>query len=260
MKPPFVTRGDTMSSSTFWHGAKMDEWANAWTRYFTGGKGNYMIAAMEDTGTLQSLTLLANAGRVDLRRVLVLRTVSNFDRQPPGTSAVDNLKSMVAGSYSAYMPALEAAQIVGDKVVRYLVDHWKEVRWWDDSVVCRGQRAVSAGFAAILAAQNDGQSDGRRRTAWPHTLTDKGQSHRRLLEVAGFHYGESRRIDIPAECGVNLFRGQRVDPGIQLLVPFHGPIVLLVRQNGARQRGFLRSRHHSLTRDKPSSRSQLLPR
>jgi purine nucleoside permease len=126
LKPPFVTRGDTMSSSTFWHGERLNEWANEWTRYFTGGKGNYMIAAMEDTGTLQSLTLLAHAGRADLRRVLVLRTVSNFDRQPPGTSAAENLKSMVSGSYSAYMPALEAAQIVGDKVVRYLVEHWAE--------------------------------------------------------------------------------------------------------------------------------------
>jgi len=64
MKPPFVTRGDAMSSSTFWHGTRMDEWANAWTRYFTGGQGNYMIAAMEDTGTLQALTFLNQAGRV----------------------------------------------------------------------------------------------------------------------------------------------------------------------------------------------------
>ncbi|HEY3834915.1 MAG TPA: purine nucleoside permease [Bryobacteraceae bacterium] len=125
-KPPFVTRGDTISSSTFWHGEKMDEWANAWVRYFTGGKGNFMIAAMEDTGTLQSLTLLANAGKVDLKRVLVLRTVSNFDRQAPDTSAVDSLKSMVNGSYSAYLPALEAAQLIGDRVVRYLVEHWKD--------------------------------------------------------------------------------------------------------------------------------------
>ncbi len=115
-----------MSSSTFWHGAKFNEWANAWTRYYTGGKGNYMIAAMEDTGTLQSLTLLANAGKVDLQRVMVLRTVSNFDRQPPGVSAVDDLTNLVSGNYSAYLPALEAAQIVGDKVVRYLVDHWRE--------------------------------------------------------------------------------------------------------------------------------------
>ena len=126
LKPPFVARGDTLSSSTFWHGARFNEWANAWTRYYTGGKGNYMIAAMEDTGTLQSLTLLANAGKVDLHRVMVLRTVSNFDRQPPGVSAVDDLKNLVTGSYSAYMPALEAAQLVGDKVVRYLVDHWRE--------------------------------------------------------------------------------------------------------------------------------------
>jgi purine nucleoside permease len=125
-KPPFVTRGDAMSSSTFWHGTRMDEWANAWTRYYTGGQGNYMIAAMEDTGTLQALTFLNQAGRVDLNRVLVLRTVSNYDREAPGTTPAESLKSMVGGKYSAYMPALEAAELVGDKVVRDLVEHWAE--------------------------------------------------------------------------------------------------------------------------------------
>jgi purine nucleoside permease len=54
----------------------MNEWANAWTRYYTSGKGNYMISAMEDTGTMQALTFLSQAGRVDLQRVLVLRTVA----------------------------------------------------------------------------------------------------------------------------------------------------------------------------------------
>jgi purine nucleoside permease len=126
LKPPFITRGDTMSSSTFWHGSKMDEWANAWTRYYTAGKGNYMIAGMEDTGTLQALTFLNQAGRVDLQRVLVLRTVSNFDREPPGMTATDSLKTMIAGSYSAYFPALEAAQIIGDKIVRDIVEHWSD--------------------------------------------------------------------------------------------------------------------------------------
>jgi purine nucleoside permease len=105
LKPPFVTRGDTMSASTFWHGSKMDEWANAWTLYYTGGKGNYMIAGMEDSGTLQALTFLNQAGRVDLQRVLVLRTVSNYDREAPGTTATDSLKAMASGNYSAYMPA-----------------------------------------------------------------------------------------------------------------------------------------------------------
>jgi purine nucleoside permease len=126
LKPPFVTRGATLSAGTFWHGSKLDEWANAWTRYYTGGKGNYMVAAMEDSGTMQALTFLGQAGRVDLQRVLVLRTVSNYDREPPGTSVADSLKEMVSGNYSAYMPSLEAAQIVGDKIVRDIVEHWSE--------------------------------------------------------------------------------------------------------------------------------------
>jgi purine nucleoside permease len=124
LRPPFVARGDTLSASTFWHGSKMDEWANAWTRYFTGGQGNYMTSAMEDSGTLQALTFLSQAGRVDLERVLVLRTVSNFDREPPGSTAAESLAQISSGNYSAYMPALEAAETVGDKVVRDIIGHW----------------------------------------------------------------------------------------------------------------------------------------
>jgi len=126
MKPPFVTRGDDLSGSTFWHGSRMDEWANAWDRYFTGGQGNYMVTAMEDTGTLQALTFLNQAGRVDIRRVLVLRTVSNFDREPPGETAVESLEQIANRNYPAYMQSLEAAERVGDKVVRDIVEHWAE--------------------------------------------------------------------------------------------------------------------------------------
>jgi purine nucleoside permease len=125
-KPPFVTRGDDLSASTFWHGSKMDEWANAWTRYYTGGNGNYMVAAMEDSGTMQALTFLSGAGRIDLQRVLALRTVSNYDREAPDVQVSESLQEMVSGNYSAYTPALEAAEIVGDKVVRDLVEHWAE--------------------------------------------------------------------------------------------------------------------------------------
>ncbi len=126
VKPPFVARGDVMAASTFWHGSKMEDWANAWTRYYTGGTGNYMVAGMEDSGTLQALTFLSRARRVDLQRVLVLRTLSNYDREPPGGTVAESLKEMVSGNYSAYMPALEAAEVVGDKVVRDIVEHWAD--------------------------------------------------------------------------------------------------------------------------------------
>jgi purine nucleoside permease len=125
-KPPFVARGDAMSGGTFWHGTLMDQWANAWNAYFTGGKGNFMVSAMEDTGTMQALTFLGAAGRVDLHRVLVLRTVSNYDREAPGETPADSLKRMAAGNYPAFIESLEAAETVGDKVVHDIIQHWDE--------------------------------------------------------------------------------------------------------------------------------------
>lgn len=125
-RPPFVVKGDTISASTFFHGRLMDEWANRWVSYYTGGKGNYMISAMEDTGTMQSLTFLSRAGKADLDRVLVLRTVSNFDMQWPGATAAESLETMTFGAYSAYMPALEAAQRVGHVVVAKIVENWAQ--------------------------------------------------------------------------------------------------------------------------------------
>lgn len=123
-KPPFVLKGDTLSSSTFWHGALLNAWANDWVKYWSEGKANYVTTAMEDTGSLEALTRLSKAGRVDLTRVMVLRTASNYDRQPPGMTAAENLADENAGNYSAYIPSLEAAHRVGSKVVRELVANW----------------------------------------------------------------------------------------------------------------------------------------
>ena len=123
-RAPFVTLGDEISSSTFWHGDRMDAWAARWVPYFTGGQGVFATTAMEDTGTLQSLEFLAHAGRVDLHRVLVLRTVSNYDRQPRGLSAAQSLARQRVGAYAAYRPALEAAYRVGHAVVEEILTHW----------------------------------------------------------------------------------------------------------------------------------------
>jgi purine nucleoside permease len=124
-RPPFVLKGDTLSSMTFWHGKLMNEWANEWVKYHTDGKGNYVTTAMEDTGTLQALTFLANAGRANRDRVMVLRTASNFDQQRPGISAAESLAETKIGQYSAYIPALEAAWRVGHVVVEEIAGNWK---------------------------------------------------------------------------------------------------------------------------------------
>jgi len=53
-----------------------------------------------------------------------LRTVSNFDRQPRGMSAAESLAHQRVGTYSAYLPSLEAAYTVGHVVVNELLTHW----------------------------------------------------------------------------------------------------------------------------------------
>jgi purine nucleoside permease len=125
-RSPFVTMGDEVSSSRYWHGALFDAWAAQWVSYFTGGKGEFTTTAMEDTGTLQSLEYLANAGRVDKQRVMVLRAVSNFDRPPHGMTAAESLATQRIGTYSGYLPSLEAAYTVGHVVVHELLIHWPD--------------------------------------------------------------------------------------------------------------------------------------
>jgi len=127
-RSPFVLKGDTMSSGTFWHGKLLSEWANDWVKYHTDGKGNYVTTAMEDTGTLQSLTWLAAAGKVDRQRVMVVRTASNFDQQRQGLTAPESLVETKIGSYVALGPSLDAAHRTGSVVVHELVRGWKEYR------------------------------------------------------------------------------------------------------------------------------------
>jgi purine nucleoside permease len=123
-KPPHVQMGDEVSGSTYWHGKIMDEWATRWMTYFTEGKGVFTTTAMEDTGSLESLRLLARAGKADFDRVMVLRTVSNFDQQPSGMDAATSLSNQRIGAYGAYLPSLEAAYRVGHTVVGELIGNW----------------------------------------------------------------------------------------------------------------------------------------
>ena len=123
-RAPFVLKGDTLSAETFWHGKLLNQWATAWVKYHTAGRGNYVTAGMEDAGTLQSLTWLARAGRMDIRRVLILRTACNFDSPPPGMTAAESLFGEKLTAHSAYVPALESAYLVGSRVVHELVTHW----------------------------------------------------------------------------------------------------------------------------------------
>lgn len=123
-KPPFVLKGDQLAAMTYWHGEKMNQWANDWVNYWTKGSGNFVTSAMEDTGSLQALTFLAKTNKVNLDQVLVLRSASNYTMQYEGITAVESLagEKLRDKGYTAYIPALESAYIVGSEVVKALLE------------------------------------------------------------------------------------------------------------------------------------------
>jgi purine nucleoside permease len=124
-RPPFVTIGDTLSSSTYWHGKLLNRWANDWLHVYAGADANFMTTNMEDSGTLTAFHRLARTGLVDADRILVLRTASNFTMQPPGKTAV---WSKTAPYPDGGRPALESAFLVGNTVVQALLADWSRYR------------------------------------------------------------------------------------------------------------------------------------
>ena len=127
-RTPFVLRGDQLAAMTFWHGKKLNDWANRWTDYWTNGEGEFVSSAMEDTGTYQSLAYLHNVGKVNKDRLLVLRTASNYTMPPPGKGAVENLLEEQHDSYAGLDAALENAYQVGSVVVDELLQNWDKYR------------------------------------------------------------------------------------------------------------------------------------
>jgi purine nucleoside permease len=117
---PKVFIGDSFASCRYWHGARMQQWADDWTKLYTAGKGSAAMTNMEDHGLANALTRLAALKKVDFQRVLFLRTGSNFSMPPAGQTAAE---SMVA-EYAGMIPSLEAAWRVGSPVVHALLKDW----------------------------------------------------------------------------------------------------------------------------------------
>jgi|CZKI01.1.fsa_nt_gi purine nucleoside permease len=123
-RPPFVLCGETFGSCRYWHGKAMTQWASDWTRLWTNGKGVFAMSDMEDQGIAAALSRLSKMGRVDFRRVLFLRTASNYCMQAPRQDVNNSLHS----EYAGYIPSLEAAYRVGSRVTHELAARWGEYR------------------------------------------------------------------------------------------------------------------------------------
>ncbi len=119
-RPPFVLMGDTFASDYYWHGATMNRYANDWVALYTGGKGNFVMTEMEDSGFMNALERLDHMHRVDYRRAMVLRTGSNYSMPRPGHTAVESVTAPYIGSALA----LHSAWLCGSTVLHRILKEW----------------------------------------------------------------------------------------------------------------------------------------
>jgi purine nucleoside permease len=127
-QPPAVIQCDTLGGDTWWHGHRLGEHARDWTRLLTDGKGTYCTTQQEDNATYNALMRAAAAGRLDIKRLAVLRTGSNFDRPAPGQTAHASLMASTTGASGGFMPATHNLYKVGGALVDDIVRHWDQWR------------------------------------------------------------------------------------------------------------------------------------
>lgn len=123
-KPPSVIQCDTLAGDTWWHGHKLGEHARAWAKLLSDGGATYCTTQQEDNATYNALARAASAGRVDIKRLAVLRTGINFDRPHPGQSAIDSLNADAGG----FAPATHNLYNAGGPLVRDIVARWAQWR------------------------------------------------------------------------------------------------------------------------------------
>jgi purine nucleoside permease len=123
--PPQVIQGDTLAGDTWWVGNRLGKHARDWTRLLTKGAGVYCTTQQEDNATLNALTRGAQSGLVDLKRVAVMRSGSDFDRQYPHQSAFEALKAQGSLEGSIRISTDNLA-LAGMPVVDAIVAGWDQ--------------------------------------------------------------------------------------------------------------------------------------
>src|ERR1700691_912032 len=122
-QPPTVIQCDTLSGDTWWSGNLLGEHARRWTRLLTDGKVVYCNTQQEDNATLNALTRGSQSGLVDLKRIAVLRSGSDFDRPYPGQSAFESLQAQRALPGAGRVSAVNLVH-AGMPLVEAIVQHW----------------------------------------------------------------------------------------------------------------------------------------
>ncbi|CEN59407.1 hypothetical protein ASPCAL01857 [Aspergillus calidoustus] len=118
---PGIVQYATSTSDVYFAGHILTSTFANTTKALTGGKGVYCISQQEDNATLEALMRGAKAGLLDFRRIIIMRSGSDFDRPFPGQTALQGLLYSDQGGFGI---AVRNLYLAGREVIKGILGGW----------------------------------------------------------------------------------------------------------------------------------------
>jgi purine nucleoside permease len=120
-QPPSVVKCDSGTSDNYWSGSVLGDAFTNYTLLLTNGSGIYCGTQQEDNATLESLLRGAVSSMLDFSRIILLRTISDFDRAPPDETEVYHL---LYAEQEGFEPSINNIYIAGIEIVKDVLMYW----------------------------------------------------------------------------------------------------------------------------------------
>jgi purine nucleoside permease len=122
-QPPSVVKCDSATSDQYWSGSVLGYAFSNYTKLMTNGTGLYCGTQQEDNATLESLLRGAILKKLDFSRIIIMRTISDFDRAPPGETEVYHL---LYAEQEGFEPSIQNIYLAGIEIVKDVLMYWNE--------------------------------------------------------------------------------------------------------------------------------------
>lgn len=120
-QPPSVVKCDSGTSDNYWSGSVLGDAFEQYTLLLTNGSGVYCGSQQEDNATLEALLRGALYGKLDFSRIILMRTISDFDRAAPDETEVYHL---LYAEQEGFTPSIQNIYIAGIEIVKDVLMYW----------------------------------------------------------------------------------------------------------------------------------------
>ncbi|CAR28667.1 hypothetical protein ZYGR_0U00250 [Zygosaccharomyces rouxii] len=128
VKGPQVVACDTATSDVYWKGFRLAQWAEDTVRTYTNGTAKYCSTQQEDNASLEAILRATKFGLVDYNRVVISRSISDFDRPFNGVNVTQfALNGTLSYAGQSTQIALDNLYNAGLPFVQDVITNWESL-------------------------------------------------------------------------------------------------------------------------------------